>query len=81
MVLLRDTPSLAAVVAGAAGASRRRSSSRARRKVPRMARRSLESLRTYHRDLAGSDVVAAVPFRSGFLDRLANGLDDLGLPP
>lgn len=45
------------------------------------ARRSAEALRRYHPDLAISDVLAAIPFQPGFLERLANGLDDLGLPP
>lgn len=45
------------------------------------ARRSAEALRRYHPGLAISDIVAAVPFQPGFIERLANGLEDLGLPP
>jgi TolB-like protein/tetratricopeptide (TPR) repeat protein len=41
---------------------------------------SLNKLRRYSPDLTVSQVVSAIPFNPEFLDRLANGLDDLGLP-
>jgi AraC-like DNA-binding protein/tetratricopeptide (TPR) repeat protein len=47
-------------------------------------RRALASMTTLRRacpDLTVSGVVGSVPFRSSFLERLGNGLDDLGLPP
>jgi len=47
----------------------------------RKARQSVESLRRYRPGLTVRDVVAAVPYQPDFLDRLANGLDGLGLPP
>lgn len=46
-----------------------------------------EALRSVHRlrrvcpGITVRDIVAAVPFQADFLERLANGLDDLGLPP
>lgn len=45
------------------------------------AKQSLEALRRFCPDLTVSRVVAAVPFRPQFLDRLGDGLTDLGLPP
>lgn len=42
--------------------------------------RSLDSLRRYSPGLTVSEVVAAVPFRPHFLDRLGDGLSALGLP-
>jgi AraC-like DNA-binding protein/tetratricopeptide (TPR) repeat protein len=45
------------------------------------AKESLEALRNFCPDLTVGRVVAAVPFRPDFLDRLGDGLDDLGLPP
>jgi adenylate cyclase len=42
---------------------------------------SLEALRRYCPDVTTSQVVSAVPFTSGFLSRVAEGLDRLGLPP
>ena len=47
-------------------------------------RRALASMATLRRacpDLTVGGVVGSVPFRSSFLERLGNGLDDLGLPP
>jgi adenylate cyclase len=41
---------------------------------------SLEALRRYCPDLTVSRVVAAIPFRSDYLDRLGEGLRELGLP-
>lgn len=41
---------------------------------------SLDALRRFCPDLTVGQVVAAVPFQSDFLDRLGNGLSDLGLP-
>jgi len=45
------------------------------------AKESLEALRRSSPDLTVGQVLAAVPFRPDFLDRLGNGLSDLGLPP
>jgi hypothetical protein len=42
---------------------------------------ALDALRQSCPDLTVTRVLAAVPFRSDFLDRLGNGLSDLGLPP
>lgn len=42
---------------------------------------SLDALRRSCPDLTVSQVMAAVPFRPGFLDRLGDGLSALGLPP
>ena len=42
--------------------------------------RSLERLRRYSPGVTVSRVVAAVPFRQDFLNRLGEGLSDLGLP-
>jgi TolB-like protein len=41
---------------------------------------SLDSLRRSYPDLNVGRVVAALPFRSDYLDRLADGLSELGLP-
>jgi adenylate cyclase len=41
---------------------------------------ALDALRRFCPDLTVSQVVAAVPFRPHFLDRLGDGLSDLGLP-
>lgn len=48
---------------------------------PLKARRSLDALRRSNPDLTVSQVLRAVPFRPEFLERLGNGLSDLGLPP
>jgi TolB-like protein/AraC-like DNA-binding protein/Flp pilus assembly protein TadD len=40
---------------------------------------SIEALRRYSPDLTISKIVSALPFRQDFLDRVAEGLDDLGL--
>lgn len=48
---------------------------------PREASRALDRLRRYNPGLTVSRVVAAVPFRPDFLQRLGNGLSDLGLRP
>ena len=45
------------------------------------ARDSLEALRRYCPDLTITRVVGALPFRRTFMERVAEGLDDLGLPP
>lgn len=42
---------------------------------------SLEALRRYCPGITIREVVASVPFTRDFLDRVAEGLDDLGLPP
>jgi len=42
---------------------------------------SLDALRRFCPDLTVRQVVAAVPFRPDFLDRLGDGLSGLGLPP
>lgn len=42
---------------------------------------SLETFRHYCPDVTIGAVVASVPFTPDFLDRVAEGLDDLGLPP
>jgi TolB-like protein len=44
------------------------------------ARESIETLRRFCPDITVGQVVAAVPFRPQFLDRLGDGLSDLGLP-
>ncbi|HSR71724.1 MAG TPA: tetratricopeptide repeat protein, partial [Kiloniellales bacterium] len=44
------------------------------------AHESLEALRRFCPDLTVGQVVAAVPFQPDFLDRLGNGLSELGLP-
>jgi adenylate cyclase len=41
---------------------------------------SLEALRRYAPDITISEIVGSLPFTQGFLDRVADGLDDLGLP-
>jgi adenylate cyclase len=41
---------------------------------------SVSALRRYSADLTIGKIVAAVPFRQDFLDRVAEGLNDLGLP-
>ena len=41
---------------------------------------SLDALRRCCPDVTIREVVHAVPFRQHFLDRIAEGLDDLGLP-
>jgi TolB-like protein/methylphosphotriester-DNA--protein-cysteine methyltransferase/predicted Zn-dependent protease len=40
---------------------------------------SLEALRRYSPDIAIGQIVHSLPFTQDFLDRIANGLDDLGL--
>lgn len=42
---------------------------------------SLDALRRYCPDVTTSQVVSAVPFTGDFLNRVAESLDDLGLPP
>jgi tetratricopeptide (TPR) repeat protein len=42
---------------------------------------SVEALRRYSPDLTIGHVVSALPFRRNFLDRVADGLDDLGVSP
>jgi TolB-like protein len=42
---------------------------------------ALEALRRYCPDLTVGQVMAALPFRRGYLDRLGEGLNALGLPP
>lgn len=43
--------------------------------------RSLQAFRSYSPDATIGAVIAAVPFTPDFLVRVAEGLDDLGLPP
>lgn len=43
--------------------------------------RALDALRRFQPDLTVGRIVSSVPFRPGFLERLASGLDTLGLPP
>ena len=45
------------------------------------ARESIEALQRYSPDLAIGQIVTALPFRQDFLDRVAEGLDDLGVSP
>jgi tetratricopeptide (TPR) repeat protein len=40
---------------------------------------SIEALHRYSSDLTIRNIVSALPFRQNFLDRVAEGLDDLGL--
>lgn len=40
---------------------------------------SLAALRRYSPDLTIHQIVASIPFTRDFLDRVAEGLDDLGL--
>lgn len=44
------------------------------------ARESLQALRRFAPGITVGNVVTAVPYRRDFLERLANGLSDLGLP-
>jgi adenylate cyclase len=43
--------------------------------------KSLDSFRRYNPDATIGQVIASVPFPDDFLDRVAQGLNDLGLPP
>jgi tetratricopeptide (TPR) repeat protein len=65
---------------GAAWANRSLSVSYARMGNRLKALESLDTLRRFSPDLTVERVVAAVPFRPQFLERLGNGLSDLGLP-
>jgi hypothetical protein len=42
---------------------------------------AIEALRHYSPDLTIDKVVASIPFTRNFLNRVAEGLDDLGVPP
>jgi adenylate cyclase len=42
---------------------------------------ALEALRRYSADISISRIVSSLPFQHDFLDRVAEGLNDLGLPP
>ena len=42
---------------------------------------SLTALRRFNPHVTIGQIVSAIPFRRDFLDRVADGLDDLGLPP
>jgi len=42
---------------------------------------SLTALRRFSPHVTIGQIVSAIPFRRDFLDRVSNGLDDLGLPP
>ena len=42
---------------------------------------SIEALRRYSPDITIGQIVASLPFTQDYLDRVAEGLDDLGLPP
>jgi len=66
---------------GAPWANRTLSVSFARLGERMKALESLEALRRYCPDLTISQVVAALPFQPGYLERLAGGLNDLGLAP
>lgn len=66
---------------GASWANRSLSVSYARMGDQLKALDSLDALRRACPDLTVSQVVAAVPFRPDFLDRLGGGLSGLGLPP
>ena len=41
---------------------------------------ALEALRRYSPDLTIEKIVASIPFTQHFLDRVAEGLNDLGVP-
>jgi hypothetical protein len=41
---------------------------------------ALDTFRRYRPDVTISQVVAAIPFTPNFLDRIAESLNDLGLP-
>jgi adenylate cyclase len=41
---------------------------------------SIDSLRRYSADLTISEIVSSIPFTQNFLDRIAEGLRDLGMP-
>jgi TolB-like protein/AraC-like DNA-binding protein/tetratricopeptide (TPR) repeat protein len=62
-------------------ANRTLSVSYARLGEPRKATESLLALRRYCPDLTVSQVTAAIPFQPGYLARLGEGLNALGLPP
>jgi AraC-like DNA-binding protein/tetratricopeptide (TPR) repeat protein len=66
---------------GATWANRSLSVSLARLGERSRALESLDALRRFCPDLTVREVVAAVPFQPDFLDRLGDGLTDLGLPP
>lgn len=66
---------------GASWANRSLSVSYARMGERLKALDALEALRRYSPDLTVGRVMAALPFPSDFLDRLGNGLSELGLPP
>lgn len=63
-----------------AWANRSLSVSYARLGEPLKARESLDALRRYSPDLTVGRVVAALPYKPDFLDRLGDGLSALGLP-
>jgi hypothetical protein len=42
---------------------------------------SIEALRRYSPDITTGNIVASLPFTPDFLNRVAEGLDDLGLSP
>lgn len=65
----------------ALGANRTLSASYARLGERLEGLRTLEALRRYCPDLTVGQVVAALPFRQDYLDRLGEGLSALGLPP
>jgi adenylate cyclase len=66
---------------GATWANRSLSVSLARLGERSRALDSLDALRRFCPDLTVRQVVAAVPFQPDFLNRLGDGLTDLGLPP
>ncbi len=41
---------------------------------------SIDALRRYSSDLTISEIVSSIPFTQNFLDRIAEGLRDLGMP-
>jgi hypothetical protein len=66
---------------GASWANRSLSVSYARLGERLKALDSLDALRRFCPDLTVGQVVAAVPFKPDFLERLGDGLSGLGLPP
>jgi len=71
---LRDDPSTALI-------NRSLSVSYARLGDRLAALESIEALRRYSPDITISKIVAALPFTQDYLNRVAEGLDDLGLSP
>jgi len=66
---------------GATWINRALAVSYARIREQQEAQRSLVALRRYRPDITVGSVVSVMHFPSDFVSRLANGLNDLGLPP